>query len=87
MSATTGTIEGARHQRPVRTYRLAAQVLAILVTVLGIWAMVGRDAGSAPADIRPQEVTADRVEVPPGFRTGPNGEAFPRPFAPIQSDS
>jgi hypothetical protein len=85
MSATTGTIGVARPHRSVRTYWLAL-VLAVVVTVLGIWALVGRDAGSAPADAKPQ-VTVDRVEVPPGFRTGPNGEAFPRPFVPIQSDS
>jgi hypothetical protein len=86
MSATPGTIGVVRPHRPVRSYWLAL-VLAVLVTVLGIWALVGRDAGSAPADGKTQEVTVDRVEFRPGFRSGPNGEAFPRPFVPIQSDS
>lgn len=86
MSATTGTVDVARPRRRVRSYWLAALILVVLVTVLGIWALVGRDAAPAPADRTPQVVTGDLVEAPPGFRQGSNGEVYPRPFAPIQSD-
>jgi len=85
MSATTGTIEVARPHRVFRLYWLTALVLAGLVTVLGIWALVGRDAGSAPADGKLQRVTVNRAEAPPGFRSA-NGEAYPHPFVPIQEE-
>lgn len=85
MSATTGTIGVARPHRLFRMYWLAALVLAALVSVLGIGALVGRDAGPAPANRNPQEVTVNLTEAPPGFRYA-NGEVYPRPFVPIQEE-
>jgi hypothetical protein len=86
MSAATGTI-GRVGPRPwVRFYWLSALLLASLVAV-SVWAMVGRDAGSAPAPSEPRGVPAERIEDPSGWRHGSGGEMFPRPFAPIQSSS
>ena len=81
MSATTGTIGAEKSLRPFELYWLAALVLASLVAVLGIGALVGGDAGPAPA-VRPQASTVS-VEAPPGFRYA-NGEVYPRPFVSIQ---
>jgi hypothetical protein len=85
MSATTGTIGVAGPHRVFRLYWLTALVLAGLVTVLGIWALAGRDAGPAPADGKPRGVTVNRTEAPPGFRSA-NGEMYPHPFVPIQEE-
>ena len=82
MSATTGTIGAEKSHRPFELYWLAVLVLASLVAVLGIGALVGGDAGPAPA-VRPQGATVGRVEAPPGFRSA-NGEVYPRPFVSIQ---
>jgi hypothetical protein len=86
MSAATGTI-GRDGLRPwVRFYWLSALLLASLVAV-SVWALVGRDAGSSPAPRDPRGVSVERIEKPSGWRHGPAGEMFPRPFAPIQSSS
>jgi hypothetical protein len=86
MSAATGTIGRAGPGPLVRIYWLTALLLASLVAVLVVRALAGSEGGSAPATSDPPRVSVDRTENP-GWRYGPGGEMFPRPFTPIQSSS
>ena len=84
MSAKAGTIAMPGSHRPVRSYWLAALVLAAMLASLGVWALVAREEARAPAvKIQPQVTqqgpTDGGVVAPPGFRYGPNGEAYPAP--------
>jgi hypothetical protein len=87
MSAATGTIGRAGSYAWVRFYWLTALLLAGLVAVMVVRALAGSEAGTAPAPSDRPAVSADRTENLPGWRYGPDGEMFPRPFTPIQSSS
>jgi hypothetical protein len=81
MGTAAGTIEVQAPRQAIRLAWLVALLVAALVAILGTWALTSSPEGTVPSGTTPAE--SSEVEAPSGWRTGPNGELMPRPFAPI----
>ncbi|MBA4180048.1 MAG: hypothetical protein C0506_05610 [Anaerolinea sp.] len=72
MDRAVGWVRQRLHQRPWQIGGALGAVAVVVLVVVGVWALVGREGSSKPA-----------IPEPPGFAVSPEGDDVPR-LAPIK---